>query len=281
MRRSAVLPVTALLGVLALGACNIKSAIPGGQVVATVDGEEITRAELNAVLPNGPVGNNAKAIQSAALDHLIAQKLLAAEARRQRIDHSQDYLIASRRANDEILADLLTRKTVQELRTPYSQNVSAFVQANPTRFAQREILAVDQIRFSDSTIDDAKMRDLHTLDAVIALLNQKKIEYKRGNTAIDSIKLEPAAFRQLTNLPAGEPFIVHDGGLTLVSVIVGRQPAPVPPEKTNEAALQILREQAARDALNQQMKTLRSKANIQFENGFGPAPSASAPAHKP
>ena len=267
-----------LIALLALSACG-KAAVPGGQVVAIVDGQEITRSQLNAALPTGPVGNdaNAKAIRNATLDRLIARQLIVEEAKRQKIDHTEEYLAATRRADDEILTELFTRHTLQNIRTPYAKDVSAFVLANPTRFAERTVMGVDQISFSTGSIDAAALRNAHSLDAVIALLKAKNIRYQRGNAAIDSAQLDPAAYHQIDSLPAGEPFVVQEGGSTLVSVIISRNKSPVPPEKTNDLALQILRQQGAREALEQQMKTFRANAAIQYGEGFGPITNAPKP----
>lgn len=256
---------------------------PEGQVIATVNGQEITRPELNAALPNrGEVsGKNAARIRNVALDQVIMQQLVAQEARRQGLDKSQDYLLASKRADAQILAELLSRRVVQQLRQPYAQNVEQFVKTNPGRFADRQVLAVEQIRFSAATFDPQKLKDVHSLDAAAALLTQAKVPFERGRVAVDTLNLDADALRQLKALPPGEPFLSTAGTTAILSNIVGRQPAALEGEVAQRAGLEVLRQMAARAALAKQLEALRQKAQIDYQPGFGPSKPPASGAVKP
>src|SRR3954471_12848854 len=82
----------AAIGAAALVAgCHSK---PTGQVVATVDGDEITLTELNAELATMQVPANAdkKQVQNAALERIIERKLLAGAARQDGIDQNPEFI---------------------------------------------------------------------------------------------------------------------------------------------------------------------------------------------
>lgn len=266
--RHLVLVTTA---VLALSACG-RSDKPEGQVIAKVNGTEITRPELNAALPRtGATASKEQTAttRNAVLDQLVMQELVAQEARARGIDKTQAYLIASRRAQNQILSDLLSQRVLRDLRTPYATNVAEYIRTNPTRFEGRELIEVEQVRFpAGSGISEAQLRGAANLDAVTALLNQAKIRSGRGRAVIDSLTLDPAGLRQILSVPAGRPFVVNENGLTLVSVIVGRRPARLSGEEAKRVALDQLTQTAGRDALIKQLELLRRKAKIEYQNGF-------------
>jgi EpsD family peptidyl-prolyl cis-trans isomerase len=266
--RHLVLVTTAAL---ALSACG-KSDKPEGQVIAKVNGTEITRPELNAALPRtGATASKEQnaTTRNAVLDQLVMQELVAQEAREQGIDKTQAYLIASRRAQNQILSDLLSQRVLRDLRTPYATNVADYIRTNPTRFEQRELIQVEQIRFpAGSGISEAQLRAAPNLDAVAALLTRAKIRSARGRAAIDTLTLDPPALRQILSVPAGRPFVINENGLTIASVIVARRPAPITGEEAKKVALDQLTQTAGRDALIKQLELLRRKAKIEYQNGF-------------
>lgn len=268
---------------LALAACG--RAAPEGQVIATVNGDEITRSQLNAALAGagggGDIDDKRKAaLRNAVLDRLIAQQLVAQEAKRQGIDKSQDYLLAIRAAEDRILADMLAARVVRGLRAPYARDAAQYIRDNPGRFAAREMLAVDQIRYPADRYDPAGLKDARDLAAVAQRLTAAGVAFERGRAAIDSATVPPDLHRLLRTLPPGEPFVVTENGTTLASVIVDRRPAPVAPDAANRVALDMIRQDNARAALTRQLETLRRTAQIAYQPGFAaprPAPASPAP----
>ena len=271
-----------------LTSCDNKP-VANGQVVATVNGDEITRPELNAELPrqgNATDEKQIQAIRNAVLDQLVMQRLVVQEAKRVGLDRTQEYLLASRRANDQILSDLLSRRIVQQLRTPYAQDVDRFVRENPTRFGQRLILLTDQISFADGALSDAQLKTAKSLDVVLAMLSAAKIKFSRARPTVDTATLAPPAFVQLQGLAPGEPFIVREGGVMLVSAIIGRQPAPVTGAEAKRLATRVIQQRASQEALVKQLETLRKGAQVSYQPGFGPPraatiPSAAGPSQSP
>ena len=80
----------ALLACIALSGCGMIGGdkAPKGQVVATVNGEEITVTELNRELAGAAPANPAerKAAEQAALESIITRKLVAQASKDQNLD---------------------------------------------------------------------------------------------------------------------------------------------------------------------------------------------------
>lgn len=275
MRRAALMLTLAV----SLAACGDHA--PEGQVVATVNGEEITRPQLNAALAGaGEAGGKDTAAQrNAVLDQIVMQQLVVQEAKRQGIDRSQDYLLAARAAGDRILTDMLAAKVVRGLRPPYARDIAQFIQDNPGRFARREILTVDQIRYPAGGYPSDRLGDAHDLGEIARRLTAAKVAFDRQRATIDTATLPAGMDGSLQALPPGEPFVVVQNGEALAGVIVSRRPEPIEPDVANRLALELIRQDASRNALAKQVASLRQNAKIAYQPGFA-APKA-APAQKP
>lgn len=262
----------------ALGACLLAAACggkqPGGQVVATVNGEEITRQELNAMISGAqlPKGADRKVVQAAALDQLVNQRLIIQDAKEQGLDKTPQYLAATRRANDALLAQAMGQKLVQSIRAPFGSAVDAYIAANPTRFEQRELIGVDQIRTSVQGVTAPGIREAHSLAAVAAALQAAKLPIERGRSAIDTATVTPELMKALNSLPPGEPFAVPQGNAAIFNVVVARRPAPLAGDEARRAATAIMRRQAADEAVQKKLAALKKDAKVQYQPGFAPPP---------
>src|SRR5579875_1248809 len=108
---------------LLLGGCGGKKgaeSLDKGQVVATVDGKDITTGELNAELMgvNVPQGERGKAIQQAALQQIVNRTILADLARDRGLDKTPMYLLQVRRGEDSLLVQMLQRQLASQIKPP-------------------------------------------------------------------------------------------------------------------------------------------------------------------
>lgn len=274
MRRIWVMSAAAMVS-----ACGGGDA-PGGQVVATVNGDEITRGEVNAALPGSAPSDpkEAAALRNAVLDQLVAQRLVVQEAKRQNLDKSQPYLLAMRQGEAQILANLLTRNVLQGIRTPDGAAIDRFIAANPTRFGERVILNTEQIRAPVAGATTASLENAHSLDEIRARLRVDDAQVTRGRVPVDSLKVAPQTMRRLLALPPGEPYIGVDGNVLLASAIMSVEQRPLTGDAARKAALELMKQEAGAAALRRQFEALKKGAEVRYQDGFGPAASASPPA---
>lgn len=128
----------ALALALLAGACgrSAPAPAPAGQVVARVDGVEITRRELAFELEADPQwrGLGGIAAQRGALAALVERKLLAAAAQRAQVDRDPDFLLARRRMGEQLLAARLADRLADETAVPDEAALDRFIGANPALF---------------------------------------------------------------------------------------------------------------------------------------------------
>jgi hypothetical protein len=118
MRRCGALASIAFACV-ALSACGEgKAKEPSGQVVATVDGQEVTLRELRAEMGNltSSDPNQRRQLEQAALQAIVQRKILAKAAQEQKLDKSPDYALFKQRAIELSLVQALQENLIKKVR---------------------------------------------------------------------------------------------------------------------------------------------------------------------
>ena len=255
------------------------SKAPSGQVVATVDGEEVTFSELNqeAKLQNAGDANN-PAIRQQLLQTIIDRKLLAGSATNQKIDRSPDYLLLQKRAEELILSDLFIRKSLTTSDQPREDQIEEFARSKPDIFDRRTIFTVDQIIFPQ-TNNPALMRQLgaaKSLDEIEQRLSEAGVPRERATAKWDSARMPEDLPQRLRSLGSGEPFVRVSNPM-VAGVIVNMQSAPVPDQQRRALAAQGLEQQRVQNALTAWLERSRKAAKIQYQPGYAPKAMQAAP----
>lgn len=274
LKRSALLAMTALS--LTTAACDRKAT---GQSVAVVNGEEISAGELNGELQlaNVPPSADQKLARQQLLQGLIDRRLLAQDARKNGIDKSPEFLSRQRRMTDELLISMNAERQAGSQKLPDQAAVDAFIAQNPSAFAQRQILTLQQVAIDppSDTKALAPLADAHSLDAVVETLTRLKIPFTRTSGKLDTGSVPPEALKRIFALPPTEPFVLPANGKLYANVIVGREPVPMSQDDMRKAAIAAMRQQNTRTGLSSAVKQLRSKAKIEYQDGYAPVAAAS------
>lgn len=266
-----------MLGVL-LASCGGKGEAPTGQVVATVDGQEITAAELKLELDGAPTeGPAAAAAQQAALQNLVARKLLVAEAKRRDLDNTPVAAMLKKRAEDAAVVQLLQRSVADGVPKVSDDEVSEYIRSHPTTFAQRRLITVNQLLVPAVDRNLVKqMEPLKTLGEVEELLNRNNIKFIRSANVMDSVRLNPDVAAKIASLPNGEVIIMPSGSGAQVSQIVSSRTEPLTGAEAEQFARMLLTRQRTvsqvQEAMGQIVKSGQSKVKINPDY----APKASA-----
>jgi peptidyl-prolyl cis-trans isomerase C len=272
------LVATVALGV-ALAGCSKK---PTDQVVAIVNGEEISLPELNAELGNAqvPAGVDKKMVQQQLLQRLVDRRLLAQAAKEQGLDRDPAFIVEQRRVNESLLVEKLAKRTNDTIPVPTAADIDKFIAGNPSLFAGRQLYSVDQIAFA-TPADPTQLKALEpakTMAEVAGVLQQLGIKFQRANRVVDSATVPPEQMQKITSLPKGEPFVVPSNGQVTVNVIVGGKAEPLPETQSRAMAVRALRSQSLAKLGEARLKEARTKAKIDYQTGFAPPAKPGAPA---
>lgn len=240
------LPAVGILASLTLVACEGDG--PTGQVLATVDGKDVTRRDVAAELDAAPGIRNQPGARDQALEAVIQRELLVRIAKRRRIDVSPEYLSAIRQARDEILTEQLQNAVAAGLQPSTIQEARAFVSANPAMFAQRMQVRAIYAPVANETNAATNNRNLVTIDTAV---------------------VSPAVAKQLIEGVSGQPIRIERDGQTHIVTIVERKATPITGDQAVEVARQVIRRYRLDAAMEKMIVEERARTAIRYQAGKG------------
>ena len=222
MITAALLAGTALL----MSGCGDKEGgeLEKGQVVATVNGKDITVHELNAELqgvqlPPNITPDQRKQVEQQALQQVVNRRILADIARERGLDKTPMFLLQERKAEEGILVQMLQRQMSSAVKQPAQDEVATFMAQNPDLFAERKIFTVDQIQFQTPRDSNLlrKYQPLKTMDEVEAMLKQDGLQYRRAPATLDVARANPELVNQVLKMNREDIFIIPAGQVMTVA----------------------------------------------------------------
>jgi EpsD family peptidyl-prolyl cis-trans isomerase len=256
---------------MTLSACQKKAE---GQVVAVVNGEEITLNELNGELSelNLPANADKEQVRREVLQRMVERRLLAQSAKDAGLDRDPNYISQERRMKERLLVSMYGRKALDTIDVPQTDKVDAYISSHPQMFADRTRYALDQLQFQmPADVNRLKALDsAHSMTEVVDRLNGMGIAFQRGTGALDSATIAPDALKRIIALPPGEPFIVPNGNNVIVSAITKADPIVISPEQARPMAVQAMRAQELNKIGQQRLDEAKAQAKIEYQPGYEP-----------
>jgi EpsD family peptidyl-prolyl cis-trans isomerase len=265
----------AVIACFLLGA-SCEQGAPRGQVVAVVNGEEITTAALNEEARARNVLDAAQPpVRAALLQDLVDRKLLAQKAIEQKLDRSPRHLVAVERMKEALLAQDLLGWAGISGSAPTEAELLRYIAANPMAFERRTILSIEQItfpRFSDPELL-RKLETAATLVAIDALLTQAGVPRERLVKTWDSAIIPEAAIRSVTASPQGKPFLLPHGNLMIAGELLSAAPQPMDQQQRMRLASEKLLEERRTNSMRKMLDSYRAAAKMDYQSGFAPPPA--------
>lgn len=275
------------MAALALASCGGgKGSQPKGQVVATVAGDEITRAQLRAELAGvqGGSGNRAE-LEKAALQQIVTRKLLAAAAKKDAVDKTPEFAMTRDRAEEAMLVQAYQQQLVKSVPAASRDEIVSFIADNPDVFAQRKIFLVDQIRvvrpLDAATLE--RFRPLTTMEQVVAFLQAEKVPFQRGTDSLDAVGTDPTVVKWITKLPASEVFVIPTPQGVLVNQIRETRVQPFTGAQADAYAAQAIANRRRQEVVNRRFNSVISEGRekVSYAKGFEPPAPTKTAAPKP
>jgi EpsD family peptidyl-prolyl cis-trans isomerase len=256
---------------VALAACDRGAA--SGQVVAVVNGEEITIPELNAeARARGLVIGNDRALRDRVLQDLIDRKLLVKAALDRQLDRTPDYLLAKRRSDEMLLAGSLVEALGRRRPSPTDQELAQFIAAHPYAFDKRALLSVDRITVIGALAPNVgrAVADAPTLDAAHKVLNANRVTSERRLEVWDSATISAEMADQLLAPGKDQTILLELPGQSVVANVVEAVPQPTPAASRPQLARQLLTAERSQQTLQSALQEAKSSATVRYQPRFAP-----------
>lgn len=274
--RRGLLAIAGAVALLGLTGCEKK---PEGQVVAVVNGDEVTAQEVNGELGAAAAqGEPDQQMRNVALGRLIDRRLLADLAREEGVGNSPDYILRKRNLEENLLVQLMGEKLARDNKQPTAQQIDRMMAENPQAFADRTVFALDQIVFPMPARRDIveALTPAKTMADVVSTLNRFGVKFQRGNNTIDSANLPPDVFTQFKRVGTSEPIIFPAGGAVSVLKILESKAAPVTGAAARQIATNAYTKREVEKSLKAKLDSARKDAKIEYQTGFSAPPTPGA-----
>jgi len=284
--RSLLLVATAALALAGCSKLGIGgSGEPKGQVVATLDKQEITVLEVNAELSGTPIppAMSRREAEKLALENILTRRMLSKAAEDRELHKRPDFLLQERRASEQLRVQALARDIASKVVTPTRDEADKFIAENPFLFANRQFFIMDQIQFlRPDNIDKLGLEGAKTMAEVEQILNANKVQFRRQPASLDSLAANPAFVKEVTGVLEKNPqelfmFATRPEGapapVVLVNQVKETRLQPFVGDKAREYAVNYLRNERIQNALKAEVERQQKsqKERVVFQAGWEPA----------
>jgi len=264
---------TTLLCAVVLSGCgkggDDQAAAPKGQVVAQLGGEAVTTQELENELrlENIPVDKQKDPeILQRVLGDLVARKYLMRQALEAKLDREPGVLLDILRSRELVLANAaVSRNVAGKLSAISKADIDKYIASNPSKFANRQLITVEQITFpigaiganAQSVIEAT--RDAKSLDEIDQKLTALNIQHSRSMGALNSADLPESLFNRMQMKKPDDVFFLRAGPNGVFAVVKGEEIRPL----SGEAAINYARQSLRSDLLKSEIGMASVAANLE------------------
>jgi len=266
-----------LLALLALGACNKDGATPTGQVVAKVNGDEITIHQVNAAMARLGKLDEARAKEASkqVLNSLIDQQLLIKKAAETKLERDPAVLQALEGAKRQILAEAYLGKMLQGVSKPSATEVHDYYAQHPEMFEQRRVYRIQEILLDGNpeTIKTAqeKLNQGKSLRELAQWLQAEKIPFNANESVKPAEQIPPEMLPRIHALKVGQTAIVSTGKSALIMNLVAARDQPVSEAQAKPAIESYLSNKKRNEFAQAEIKKMHDAAKIQYLGAFADA----------
>jgi len=271
--RIAVATIAAL--VLALGGCGDKKKDkPVSQTAAKVNKEEITVHQINYVLQQqrGVPPEQAASAGKAVLERLVDQELALQKAQEQKLDREPRVIQQLEAARRDIVARAYIDKISAGATKPAADEVKAYYDAHPALFKDRRVYSLQEIviQAKRDQVEGlrAKLASVKDVTEFVAYLKANDIKYGASQAVRPAEQLPLASLDKFAQMKEGQSiFTVSPTGAQVI-VVAGVRSQPVDEARATPAIEQFLMNERKRKLVDDDLKSLRSAAKIEYVGDY-------------
>jgi EpsD family peptidyl-prolyl cis-trans isomerase len=251
------------------------------QVAASVDGHDITVAQINLVLQQqrNLRPEQADAASRQVLERLIDQSLAVKQAELDREPRVRQLIEAATR---EIVARAYAEKVGEKAVRPTPEEVSAYYRSKPALFAERRIYTIQELAIEARPDQMPVLRErLESSKSIGEFVDHLKANDFRfaGNQAVRAAEQLPSnVLDSLSKLNDGQATIHQGANGVLVTVLAGSRSQPVSEAQARSAIELYLLNERKRKLVEGEIKSLRGSAKVDYQGRFADGPRPGSPA---
>lgn len=250
--------------------CSKKDGSPASQVVAKVGKEEISVHQINLVLQRrqGLKPEQTDAASKAILERLIDQQLAVQKAKELDLDRSPQVVQSIDAAQREIIARAYLDTVAGGAAKPTAEEIKDYYDRKPSLFSTRRVYELREIAIEASAEQLTRLKP--KLDAIkkekdlTELLASEGVRSSVSQFVKTAEQLPLNALDAISKLEVGSFLLKQDRSGVQALVLVGFREQPVTLQQASPVIEQFLWNEKKRAAIESNVKSLRSAADIKY-----------------
>ena len=256
------------------------------QAAARVNKDEITVHQINLVLQEqrNLRPEQADAASRQILERLIEQELAVQKAEELKLDRDPRVVQQIEAVKRQVVARAYAEKLGEGAAKPTAEDIKKYYDEKPALFRERRVYSIQELAIEAKPDQMALLRE--RLAAAKSIT--EFIDYLKGNDfrfaanqAVRAAEQLPAgALETLSRMKDGQASVLQAAAGLQVVVLAGSRSQPVSEEQARPAIEQYLLNDRKRKLVEDDIKSMRAAAKIEYMGKFaeGPRPGASVPA---
>nr|WP_315427305.1 EpsD family peptidyl-prolyl cis-trans isomerase [uncultured Albidiferax sp.] len=258
---------------LGVGCSNNDGKKSTSQVAAKVGAEEISVHQINHLLNQTGVQNNAmQTTKSEILERLIDQQLAVDQSIESKLNRQPQVVADIEAAKRDVLARAYFRQITSGLPKPTSQEIKKYYQEHPQLFAERRIFNIQEIIISKSfgMLDQLRSftADGRSMEEVSTWLKGNKIPFESGGGARSAEQIPLEILTKIHLLKDGQSTILEGAQAITFLHITSSQQAPISEATAIPSIERFLSSQRTSETISAKLKELRANTQISYVGEF-------------
>jgi len=199
---------------------------------------------------------------------------LMRQALEAKLDREPGVLLDILRSRELVLANAaVSRNVAGKLSAISKADIDKYIASNPSKFANRQLITVEQITFpigaigvnAQSVIDAT--RDAKSLDEIDQKLTALNIQHSRSMGALNSADLPESLFNRMQMKKPDDVFFLRAGPNGVFAVVKSEEIRPL----SGEAAINYARQSLRSDLLKSEIGMASVAANLEakYQDEYG------------
>ena len=242
---------TAAICALTLAGCGKNQPAAQSQIVAHVGDEVITTHELENEFRLANIAPDKEKDPETVrriLSELVLRKYLLGQAVTEKLDREPGILLELLRAREQVLSNAFLARAAAS-KAPGKGEIDKFIANNPSRFAERKLLKVEEIVFlpgptSQSVIESRKTAK--SLDEIDQQLTSLGLTHSRQTGVLASSDLTGDLYGAVEARQPDQVFFVRAGSNGIFFKVESEQPSPVEGAAAENLARQLMKADAVK-----------------------------------
>lgn len=260
-----------IAAMMQLAACEHKEAggqAKTGQVIARVNGDEITISQLNYELQHGNVKPAQQALASQQIvQGLIDRQIVEQAALKASLDRKLGVLQAIENAKALVLVQAYFEEKVAAVAKPTEAEVDDYYAKHPDLFANRKVYLMDELSLPAASYSkelNAVADSAKTLEVITQWLDQHGLKYNHAQATHAAETLPLALRTQLLKMVTGDIIFIRAQEGILIGRIQAVKDAPVAQSDAKRFIERGLMTEKRKAVAEAELKNLRASSKIVF-----------------